>query len=236
MGARLARRLERDAGDRRPRTGDRELGPLPVTAGLGTAPDRAAPRHRALGVLRAGQRDPDPACRDRSRDQGDHAEHERLLRGARRAARAARRSRCASGRRERRICQLVQYELPNRLPVPRRQPACDGLSRETRAWPTPSCAAPSSFVERAAELEETVILAGDFNITREQSETIRALIDGTARVALHRRRAVDRPRPRPRRGCSNRPRVARRGARVHGRLLSDHAPVEVEFTPARAAA
>jgi len=87
----------------------------------------------------------------------------------------------------------------------------------------------TNFVERQAELEEVVIFAGDFNITREQSQTIKAL-EGAP------------PESRWSGGGPLIDHILVRGAetsavrvwpederRYDGKLLSDHAPVEVDI-------
>ena len=129
--------------------------------------------------------------------------------------------------RERRICHLVQYELPKRRLFTAatlhatNEPADPRLADAELRRAT-------SFVERGAELDEVLILAGDFNITREQSKTIEELLAG----------------PPESRWSDSGPlvdHVLLRGARplsvrvwpdaermLEGRLLSDHAPVEVE--------
>jgi endonuclease/exonuclease/phosphatase family metal-dependent hydrolase len=128
---------------------------------------------------------------------------------------------------ERRVCQVVQYELPNRRRLlvgnlhatscPRNYHLPDAETRRA-----------ANFVDRTSEVEESLILAGDFNITREQSETVQALLAAPVEsrwtaaggqidyVLLHRAAAASA-------------RVWTDAEREYGgRLLSDHAPVEVQ--------
>ena len=87
----------------------------------------------------------------------------------------------------------------------------------------------ANFVDRQTEVEEIVIFAGDFNVTQAQSATIAALLDA----------------PPESRWSAPGPKIDHvlvRGVktsavrvwpdddrRYDGRLLSDHAPVEVEL-------
>ena len=93
----------------------------------------------------------------------------------------------------------------------------------------PSCGELSGFVDRTAELEEVVILAGDFNLTREQSRTIQELES----APLESRWSDVGP---------NIDHILFRGAvaaservwpdserEYDGKILSDHAPVEVRL-------
>jgi endonuclease/exonuclease/phosphatase family metal-dependent hydrolase len=130
--------------------------------------------------------------------------------------------------RPRRICHLVHYELPNR----RRYLVA---TLQATSYPSDTRLADAElrravgFVDRHAEVEETVIVAGDFNIKRAQSQTIADLesappefrwTDSGARIddVLLRRAVANSAR---RWSDEERTRA--------GRLLSDHAPVEVEL-------
>jgi endonuclease/exonuclease/phosphatase family metal-dependent hydrolase len=133
---------------------------------------------------------------------------------------------------ERRVCHVVHYELPDRrrfmianlhatsYPVDPRLADAE-LLRATR------------FVERSGEVDEVMVVAGDFNITREQSETIEALLTAPPEArwvdvgpqidhVLLRQASVVSVRVWP-----DEERM------YDGRLLSDHAPVEVEVGPRR---
>ena len=76
--------------------------------------------------------------------------------------------------RERRICHLVQYELPNRrrfLVATLHATSNPGDIRLAEA----ELRRATSFVDRRAEVEEIVIVAGDFNLSRSQSALIAEL-------------------------------------------------------------
>jgi endonuclease/exonuclease/phosphatase family metal-dependent hydrolase len=130
--------------------------------------------------------------------------------------------------RERRICHLVQYELPNRrrfmiatlhatFYLPDLRLADAELNRAL------------SFVNRRAEVEEAVIVAGDFNVTREQSETIKHLesLPPESRWAssgYH----VDHVMLRQ--TAATAARVWAKEERTRGGVvLSDHYPIEIEL-------
>ena len=130
--------------------------------------------------------------------------------------------------RERRICHLVQYELPSRRRFLAATLHATNYPSDTRLADAELRRA-ASFVERGAELEEVLIVAGDFNITREQSKTIEELVTAPPES----RWTVSGPQI---------DHVLLRGARAVSvrvwpdeerklgrRLLSDHAPVELEI-------
>ncbi len=128
---------------------------------------------------------------------------------------------------ERRVCQVVQYELPSRrrlLVANLHATSCP----QNYHLPDAELRRATNFIERASEVEESLIVAGDFNITREQSETIQALMAAPPEsrwsdsgpqidhVLLHR-------------AVAESVRVWPDAEREYqGRLLSDHAPVEVQ--------
>jgi endonuclease/exonuclease/phosphatase family metal-dependent hydrolase len=131
--------------------------------------------------------------------------------------------------RERRICHLVHYELPTR------QRVLVGNLHATSYQSDPRLAdaelrRAASFVDHAAELEEVVILAGDFNLTREQSRTIQELeseppesrwrdVGPHIDHILFRGAVAESERVWP---------DSERG--YDGKILSDHAPVEVSLS------
>ena len=128
----------------------------------------------------------------------------------------------------RRICHLVQYELPNR-----RRFLIATLNTSDRPddirLPDAELRRTVNFVERRAEIEEIVVIAGDFNISRAQSETIAALESLPPESRWDDKGAhVDHVLVR---GASpSAARVWPREARIHdGHLLSDHYPIEVEI-------
>ena len=76
---------------------------------------------------------------------------------------------------ERRVCQVVQYELPGRgrfLVANLHATSCP----QNYHLPDVELRRALHFVERQAELEEVLIVAGDFNIVRAQSEAIAELL------------------------------------------------------------
>jgi endonuclease/exonuclease/phosphatase family metal-dependent hydrolase len=127
---------------------------------------------------------------------------------------------------ERRVCQLVQYELPNRLRflvanlhashIPDLRLADSELRRAV------------NFVIRGSELEETVIVGGDFNIRPDVSTTVQELVSAPIESRWHQAgTGIDQFLLR--RAVATRVEVwpdERRA--LNGRLLSDHAPVEIE--------
>jgi endonuclease/exonuclease/phosphatase family metal-dependent hydrolase len=129
--------------------------------------------------------------------------------------------------RERRICHTVQYELPNRQRF---------FVANIHATNSPDPRLPDAelrkavnFVLRGSELEEALIVAGDFNITREASTTIQELMTAPPES----RWMASGPQINHvllRRAIATAVRVWPDEERVYdGRLLSDHAPVEVHF-------
>jgi endonuclease/exonuclease/phosphatase family metal-dependent hydrolase len=130
--------------------------------------------------------------------------------------------------RERRICQVLKLELPNRQRLLVANLHATSYARDTRLADAELRRA-TRFIERQSDLEEIVILAGDFNITREESQSIAALLGAP-------------PEDRWAGAAAQIDHVLVRGAetsavrvwpdderRYDGKLLSDHAPVEVEL-------
>jgi len=127
---------------------------------------------------------------------------------------------------ERRICHLVQYELPNRrrFLVATLQATAD---RSDIRLADAELRRATNFIDRRAEVEETVIVAGDFNVSRAQSATIHDLesaapefrwTDTGARVENVLLRGA----------AASSARVWGDEERRSGKLLlSDHAPIEV---------
>src|SRR4051794_2048275 len=129
--------------------------------------------------------------------------------------------------RERRVCQLARLELGDGRHLVVANVHATSWPSDLRL-PNAELRRAAAFVDRAAELRDTVILAGDFNTTLEASDTLREL---TTR----------------RDDCYSAPgpwidHVLVRGAEpsairvwadeermLDGKLLSDHAPVELEL-------
>ena len=96
--------------------------------------------------------------------------------------------------------------------------------RRPAARRTPSCSAPPPSPRRFARARTSrCVLAGDLNVIAAEP---RATLPDLAGHGASRRRRRARPRARPRRRRRPPAGLARRAARVDGRLLSDHAPVE----------
>ena len=127
--------------------------------------------------------------------------------------------------RERRLCQVVKAERPDRQRVLVANVHASSHPGDTRLADAELRRA-ANFTDRQAEVEEVVIFAGDFNVTQEQSKTIAALLEAP-------------PESRWSPGGPKIDHVLVRGAkasavrawpdderRYDGKLLSDHAPVE----------
>jgi endonuclease/exonuclease/phosphatase family metal-dependent hydrolase len=128
---------------------------------------------------------------------------------------------------ERRVCQTVQYELADRQ---RYFVANIHATASTDVrLPDVELRKAVNFVIRGSELEEALIVAGDFNITREASSTIQELMANPPET----RWMASGPQIDHillRRAIATSVRVWPPEERTHsGRLLSDHAPVEVQF-------
>jgi len=130
---------------------------------------------------------------------------------------------------ERRILQSVKIEFPNRrrlLVANLHATAYFGDPRlaDAELWRA------TNFVNRQSEVEEVVIVAGDFNITHQQSQTISALLGAPreerwSEAGPHIDHVLVRGAP------TSSVRVwADDERRYDGKLLSDHAPVEVEVS------
>ncbi len=127
---------------------------------------------------------------------------------------------------ERRVCHVAQIELPSRQRLLVANVHATSCPRNHHL-PDVELGRATSFVEHTSESEESLIVAGDFNITNAQSATIQQLVSappesrwtdvgpGIDHVLLQRAAAES-------------VRVWPDADRAHeGRLLSDHAPVEV---------
>ena len=127
---------------------------------------------------------------------------------------------------ERRVLHLVQYELPNRLRFLVANVHASHLS-DTRLADA-ELRRGINFVIRCSELEEALIVGGDFNVTPEASTTVQELV--TAPIESRWRRAgtgIDQFLLR--RAIATSLRIWPNEQRMlRGKLLSDHAPVEIE--------
>jgi len=130
--------------------------------------------------------------------------------------------------RKRRICHLVHYELPDRRRFLVATLHATSYPPDIRLADAELQRA-VGFVDRHAEVEETVIVAGDFNVIRAQSQTIAALesappefrwtITGARAENILLRGAA----------ALGARRWSEEQRAAGGRLLSDHAPDEVEL-------
>ena len=123
---------------------------------------------------------------------------------------------------ERRVCQAVRIQAPNAL-VANLHASAVADERLTDA----ELLRAAGFADELARPEEICVLAGDFNVRAERSQTVARLTGPEGGFSapgpkvdhvLVRGAAVEGPSVWP---------VERR--RVDGRLLSDHAPIEVRI-------
>ena len=130
--------------------------------------------------------------------------------------------------RERRICQVVKLERPDRKRLLVANVHASSHPRDPRLADAELRRA-TNFADRQSEVEEVVVFAGDFNVTQAQSQTITSLLEAP-------------PESRWSEAGPKIDHVLIRGAktskvrvwpdderRYDGKLLSDHAPVEVEI-------
>jgi endonuclease/exonuclease/phosphatase family metal-dependent hydrolase len=138
--------------------------------------------------------------------------------------------------RERRICHFVQYELPDRRRFLVATLHATSNPRDVRLADAELRRA-TNFVDRRAEVEEIVIVAGDFNVVRTQSATIAELESLPPESRWDDRGAhVDHVLLRGAPAASARV-WSREERTVEGRLLSNHYPIEITIDlPARRAA
>jgi endonuclease/exonuclease/phosphatase family metal-dependent hydrolase len=129
---------------------------------------------------------------------------------------------------ERRICHLVQYELPNRRRFLVATLHATNYLADVRLADAELRRA-LHFIDRRAEVEETVIVAGDFNLGRAQSETIKEL-EGLPPETRWDDRGAHVDHVLVRGGSLSAARVWSKEERTReGRLLSNHYPIEVEL-------
>jgi endonuclease/exonuclease/phosphatase family metal-dependent hydrolase len=128
---------------------------------------------------------------------------------------------------ERRVCQVVKVERPDRQRLLVANVHATSRPNDPRLADAELRRA-TNFVDRQSEVEEVVVVGGDFNITLAQSRTIAALLEAP-------------PESRWSEAGPKIDHVLVRGAatskvrvwpdderRYDGKLLSDHAPVDVE--------
>ncbi len=128
---------------------------------------------------------------------------------------------------ERRVCHLVKFELPNRRRLLVANLHASSYAADLRLADAELRRA-ASFVDRASELDEIVVLAGDFNTTLEHSATLRHLTTREDDRYSTSGPGIDNVLVRG--GKASEVRVwADDERRYDGKLLSDHAPVEAAF-------
>ena len=115
---------------------------------------------------------------------------------------------------------------PRRAPRSPREPARDELPADKRL-PDAELLRGAAFVDGLAEPEELCVFAGDFNVRREESWTLRDLVQpewGFSKPGPGIDHVLVRGAP-----CSPERRWPEARRRRGPLLLSDHAPVEVEI-------
>jgi hypothetical protein len=129
--------------------------------------------------------------------------------------------------RERRVCQLVHIEFPDRKRWMIANLHATSLANDRRLADL-ELARAAKFIDRQAETEETIVIAGDFNIplaessvlqelTTRPDERFAAVSQGAAQILVQGRITLSGLRVWP------------KDERMLGDvLLSDHAPVEVD--------
>jgi endonuclease/exonuclease/phosphatase family metal-dependent hydrolase len=128
---------------------------------------------------------------------------------------------------ERRVCQVVRYELPNRLRFLVANLHASHIP-DTRLADAEARRA-VNFVIRSSELEESLIVGGDFNVPAANSSTVLDLINAPRESRWNQAGGLidwfllRRARARSARVWTNEERT------VNGKLLSDHAPVELDL-------
>jgi endonuclease/exonuclease/phosphatase family metal-dependent hydrolase len=127
---------------------------------------------------------------------------------------------------ERRVLHLVQYELPNRQRF---------LVANLHASTFPDTRLADAelrrginFVIRCSQLEETIIVGGDFNVLSEASTTVQELVNAPIESRWrHAGTGIDQFLMR--RAIATSTQVWPEERRMlNGKLLSDHAPVEID--------
>jgi endonuclease/exonuclease/phosphatase family metal-dependent hydrolase len=127
---------------------------------------------------------------------------------------------------ERRVCHVVRYELPNRTRFLVGNLHASHLP--DKRLPDAEARRAVNFVIRSSELEESLILGGDFNHPAAQSATVHELINAPREARWNQAGGlIDWFLLRRAAATSVRVWTDEERSRT-GRLLSDHAPVELE--------
>ncbi len=210
---------------RRPR-----LGPLPIPAGAGrglTSPHHGITRSGFAGqgnvilfppeaTIREDKSitlNTNPFCEERGRELGLTPKQ------------------MVMWERERRVLHLVQYELPDRRRFLAANVHASHLA-DTRLADA-ELRRGMNFVIRCSELEESLIVGGDFNVTAEASSAVQELVNAP-RESRWRQAGTGIDQFLLRRAIATSVAVWPDERRtLNGRLLSDHAPVEavIELRP-----
>jgi endonuclease/exonuclease/phosphatase family metal-dependent hydrolase len=204
-----------------------KLGPFPIPASLGRA--LTAPNHGLIRSAFAGQGNailfPAEA---KVREQKTITLNTNVFTEERGARLGLTEKQMRWWERERRVCHLVQYELPNRERFLVANLHATSAPQDLRL-PDAELRRAVNFVIRCSELEEALIVAGDFNITRDRSETIQEL-ESLPRESRWTNVGEHIDNFLLRRAIATKVRVWPDEEReCKGRLLSDHAPVEIEL-------
>jgi endonuclease/exonuclease/phosphatase family metal-dependent hydrolase len=128
--------------------------------------------------------------------------------------------------RERRVCQVLQYELPDRTRMLIANLHATNQAKDLRLADAELRRA-VNFVIKCSELEESLIAAGDFNITADRSEIIQELLNAP-RESRWTAATTGIDNVLLRRAAATSVRLWTDDERTYkGRILSDHAPLEV---------
>jgi len=127
---------------------------------------------------------------------------------------------------ERRVCQVVKYELPDRTRYLIANLHASHLS--DKRLPDAEARRAVNFAIKSSELEESLIVGGDFNVPAADSSTVLELINAPREARWSQAGALidwfllRRAAARSVRVWTDQERT------VNGRVLSDHAPVELD--------
>ena len=203
------------------RTTRPKLGPI-------ACPGRLGQMARLAGQ---GQRDPVPEGREAPAGEADHAQHEPVLRGAGGQARALDSRRRAGGSASGASARSSRSSSPTASGCWSR--TCTRRAfRATAASRRPSCGRAVKFIDRQAETEETVDRRRRLQhrarvspmLQRADDAARRALLAAPARARTTSSSAAASCAARSRRRCAT---WADDERTLDGKLLSDHAPVEL---------
>jgi endonuclease/exonuclease/phosphatase family metal-dependent hydrolase len=202
-----------------------KLGPFPIPASLGKA--LTAPHH---GIVRSGFAGQGNAilfpAEAKVREDKSITLNTNVFTEERGAQLGLTPKEMVTWEKHRRVCHLVQYELPDRSRY---------LIANLHATHLPDLRLSDAEIRRAvnyvircSELEEALIVAGDFNITAEACATIQELVTAP-RESRWNQAGTGIDQFLLRRAAATSVRVWPDEEREYrGRLLSDHPPVEIE--------